>query len=158
MHDVDQKIADLGYTLPTPPKPVASYVPVVISGDLLVVSGQLPFLNGKLIATGPVPSVVTEEQAKQAAVQCTLNALAAIKDAIHGDWARLTRIVRVGVFVQSDDRFANQPAIANGASDLLAQIFGEAGRHARAAVGVNALPLDAAVEIELTAQIVPESK
>ncbi len=156
MHDVDQKLAAMGYTLPTPPKPVASYAPVVISGDLLVVSGQLPFHNGKLLATGPVPSVATEQQAKQAAVQCTLNALAAIKDALQGDWSRLTRIVRVGVFVLSDDRFANQPAIANGASDLLAQVFGETGRHARAAVGVNALPLDATVEVELTARVIPE--
>jgi len=144
-----------GFRLPAAPKPVASYVPAVCTGSLLFVSGQLPFQEGKVLATGPVPSQCTPENAAGAARQCVLNALAVVGEHVGGDWSRVTRIVRLGVFVQSDPGFAGQPAVANGASDLLVELFGDAGRHARAAVGVNALPLQAAVELELVAEIRP---
>ena len=153
MIDVVAKLNELGWAMPTPPPPVASYVPVVITGSLALVSGQLPFDSGALISTGPVPSVVAEEQAQRAAQQCIVNALASLGVALDHDWSRLIRIVRIGVFVQSDDGYGQQPTVANGASDLLFDVFGEAGRHVRAAVGVNALPLNATVEIELTAEV-----
>ena len=153
MGPIETRLRELGYSLPEPPKPVASYLPAVVAGDQVVVSGQLPFRDGSLLATGPVPSAVSEDQARAAAAQCAVNALAALSGVLGGDWARLIRIVRVGVFVQSDPGYGGQPGIANGASDLLAQVLGEAGRHARAAVGVNALPLNASVEVELIAQV-----
>ena len=120
---------------------------------MIFVSGQLPMSNGVLLATGPVPSKVTIEDAQKAAKQCALNGLAVIADQLGGDLSRVVRVVRLGVFVQSDDRFDGQPKIANGASELMQEIFGEAGRHARAAVGTNALPLDATVEIEFLVEV-----
>ncbi len=146
-------LARLGLTLPAAPKPVAAYVPAVRSGNMIFVSGQLPMSNGALLATGPVPSKVTIEDAQKAAKQCALNGLAVIADQLGGDLSRVVRVVRLGVFVQSDDRFDGQPKIANGASELMQEIFGEAGRHARAAVGTNALPLDATVEIEFLVEV-----
>lgn len=146
-HDWEAAVEKLGLTLPPPVKPVASYVPARRVGNLLYVSGQLPMRDGVLIATGKVPSTVAIEAAQQAARQCVLNGLAAAKAEL-GDLSAIESVVRVGVFVQSDDTFDAQHKVANGASDLLADIFGEAGRHARAAVGVNALPLNAAVEVE----------
>ena len=146
--DVEAKLRELSLTLPEAPKPVASYVPAVRAGNLLLVSGQLPFREGKLLATGKVLSDVLLAEAQEAARQCVLNALAIVKAELGGDWSKLVRCVRLGAFVQSDDDFTDQPKVANGASDLLQQVLGEAGRHARAAVGVNALPLNAAVEIE----------
>jgi enamine deaminase RidA (YjgF/YER057c/UK114 family) len=123
-------------------------VPAVTAGGLLAVSGQLPFDGGRLIATGRVPSQVSIEAAQQAARQCVLCGLAVVKRELAGDWNRLRRVVRLGVFVQSDDDFHDQPKVANGASELLQALLGESGRHARAAVGTNALPLDTPVEIE----------
>ena len=146
-------LARLGLTLPAAPKPVAAYVPAVRSGNMIFVSGQLPMSNGVLLATGPVPSKVTIVDAQKAAKQCALNGLAVIADQLGGDLSRVVRVVRLGVFVQSDDRFDGQPKIANGASELMQEIFGEAGRHARAAVGTNALPLDATVEIEFLVEV-----
>ena len=151
--DPAAQLASLGLSLPAAPKPVAAYIPAVRSGNLLFVSGQLPFSNGQLLATGPVPSVVSIEAAQAAARQCLLNGLAVVADQLGGDLKRVRRIVRLGVFVQSDDGFGDQPKIANGASELCAQIFGEAGRHARAAVGTNALPLNATVEIEFLVEV-----
>jgi len=151
--DIHAKLASLGLKLPVAPKPVAAYVPAVRTGNLIVVAGQLPLIEGKLIATGRVPSMVTLEQAQAAARQCALNALAAVGDMIGGDWSRLVRVVRVGVFVASDNDFFEQPKVANGASELLGQIFGDAGRHARAAVGVNVLPLNAPTEVELMVEV-----
>lgn len=151
--DIRKRLKELGWELPPAPKPVASYLPSVAAGDLVQVSGQLPMRDGKLIATGPVPSAVSIEEAQRAAGQCVVNALAVVGEAIGGDWDRFVRIVRLGVFVQSDGGFGGQPQVANGASDLLAEVFGEAGQHARAAVGVNALPLNATVEVELAAQV-----
>jgi enamine deaminase RidA (YjgF/YER057c/UK114 family) len=153
MVDVPAQLMTLGWTLPQPSKPVAAYVPVVQTGNLLVISGQLPMRDGKLMATGAVPSAVSVELATQAAAQCAVNALAAIGAHLDGDFSRLKQIVRLGVFVKSDDDFGGQPTVANGASELLGAVFGEAGRHARVAVGVNALPLNACVEVELMVQI-----
>ena len=141
-------LARLGLTLPPAPKPVAAYVPAVRTGNLIFVSGQLPMSAGALMATGPVPSKVSIEDAQKAARQCALNALAVVADQLGGDLSKVKRVVRLGVFVQSDDRFDGQPKVANGASEFMMEVFGEAGRHARAAVGTNALPLDACVEVE----------
>ena len=148
-----QRLANLGLTLPEAPKPVAAYVPSVQAGDLIFVSGQLPFRGGHLIATGPVPSRVSIEQAQEAARQCVLNALAVLAEAVGGDLDRVRQIVRLGVFVASDPTFTDQPQVANGASELLQDIFGDIGRHARAAVGSVALPLGATVEVEMIARV-----
>ena len=150
MHDLVRRLAEEGYPLPDPPKAVANYSPCVRAGDLVFVSGQLPFIGGKLLLTGKCPSDVSVQQGQEAAVQCLLNALAVLGREIAGDWDRLRQVVRMGVFVQSEDDFFDQPLVANGASDLLVEVLGEAGRHARAAVGVNALPLNACVEAEFT--------
>lgn len=154
-HRATEALADLGLALPAAPKPVASYVPSVQTGNLLIVSGQLPFRDGKLIATGKVPSAVSLETAQECARQCILNALAVVAGESKS-LGQVARIVRLGVFVACDDGFADQPKVANGASDLLQQIFGEAGRHARAAVGTNALPLNACVEIEMMVELAAE--
>ncbi len=147
--NLSDKLQPLGLNLPPAPKPVASYVPAVRVGQLIYVSGQLPMVQGKLMCTGRVPGQVSIEQAQQAARQCVLNTLAIVNDQLQGDWSQFERVVRVGVFVASDDDFVEQPKVANGASDLLVTIFGDAGKHARAAVGVNTLPLGAPVELEL---------
>jgi enamine deaminase RidA (YjgF/YER057c/UK114 family) len=133
--DIVGKLKSLGWDLPPAPKPIAAYVPCVRAGELLYVSGQLPWREGKLLAVGKVCSAVAIELAQNAAAQCAVHALA-----VAG--------AEVGAFVQSDDNFHDQAKVANGASELLAQALGETGRHARAAVGVNALPLNAAVEVE----------
>lgn len=151
--DVRARLQQLGWPLPQPPKPIAAYVPCVKTGDLLFVSGQLPWRDGKLLAMGKVPSLVTIEAAQQAAAQCAVLALAIAGEEFGGEWDRLVRVVRIGVFVQSDHDFTEQAKVANGASDLLQQVFGESGRHARAAVGVNALPLNSAVEVEFLFQV-----
>lgn len=150
---VSDRLAALGLTLPDPPKPVAAYIPAVRTGSLIVVSGQVPFRDGTLIATGPVPSKTTLEDAQTAARQCVLNALAVVADQLDGDLDRVQRIVRLGVFVQCDPGFTDQPKVANGASELLLDLFGERGRHARAAVGSIALPLGATVEVEMMVEV-----
>jgi len=152
MQDSDRvltRLAELGLTLPSPPGPVAMYQPAVVVGDHLFLSGQIPLRDGALLATGAVPSRVDPETATACARQCVLNALAAAKAEL-GSLERIARVVKLGVFVASDPGFGGQPQIANGASELLVEIFGDAGRHVRAAVGVSALPLDATVEIEFT--------
>ena len=151
--DLRTKLANLGLELPDAPAPVAAYVPAVRTGRLIIVSGQLPLKQGSLLFKGPVPSAVTLDQAQQAARQCVLNALAMVDQQVQGDWTRFVRVVRVGVFVACDDSFTDQSLVANGASELLVDLFGEAGRHARAAVGVNALPLGAPLEVEMTVEI-----
>ena len=150
---VSDSLSKLGITLPPAPKPVASYVPGVRTGNLVVISGQLPTREGKLVYAGKVPAAVPVDDARRAAELAAINALAVLQDACGGDLERVTRIVRVGVFVQSADDFVQQPQVANGASDLLVAVFGDAGRHARAAVGTNTLPLNATVEVELMAEI-----
>lgn len=150
---IEEKLASLGLQLHAAPAPVAAYVPCVRTGNLVLVSGQLPLTAGQLIATGPVPSQVNVEQAREAAAQCVLNGLSILRNELNGDLSKLRRVLRVGVFVQSDDGFKDQPLVANGASELLEKLLGEAGRHARAAVGVNALPLNASVEIEFLFEV-----
>lgn len=148
----EQRLAELGHTLPAPGAPVAAYIPTKLAGNLLFVSGQIPFRDGKLAAAGPVPSAVSIEQAQAAARQCVLNGLAVAKATI-GSLERVKSVVRVGVFVQSDAGFADHPKVANGASEFLVQVFGENGKHARAAVGCNTLPLNAAVEVEMLFEV-----
>lgn len=150
---IEDKLASLGLQLHAAPAPVAAYVPCVRTGNLVLVSGQLPLTAGQLIATGPVPSQVNVEQAREAAAQCVLNGLSILRNELGGDLSKLRRVLRVGVFVQCDDGFKDQPLVANGASELLEKLLGEAGRHARAAVGVNALPLNASVEIEFLFEV-----
>jgi len=152
MSTVRQRLEDAGVTLPPAPKPIAAYVPAVRVGDLVFISGQIPMLDGSLVA-GPVPSVVGIEAAAAAARQCAVNALAVLADAVDGDLDRVRRIVRIGVFVASDPGFHDQPRVANGASELLVEVFGDAGRHVRAAVGSVGLPLGATVELEMLAEI-----
>lgn len=142
------RLAELGLSIPAVAKPVASYVPATIAGNLVFTAGQLPFVDGQLPATGKVGAEVTAADAAELARTAVLNALAAVETAI-GSVDRITRIVKLVVFVASDPDFSGQPAVANGASDTLVEIFGDAGRHARSAVGVAVLPLDAPVELEL---------
>lgn len=150
--DPEENLKKLGLTLPTVAKPVAAYVPTVRSGDLVFVAGQLPFVDGRLPKTGRLGENVSIEEAQGFARTCVLNALAAVKAEV-GDLRKVKRVVRVGAFVACADGFGDQPKVANGASELLLQVFGDAGRHARAAVGVNALPLGAPVEIEMLVEI-----
>ncbi|MHA7176760.1 RidA family protein [Arthrobacter sp. Sr24] len=138
-------------SLPAVAAPVAAYVPAIISGNHVYTSGQLPFIDGKLPATGKVGAEVSAEDAKALAATCAINAIAALKSVI-GDLDRVTRIVKVVGFVASDPSFTGQPGVINGASELLGQVFGEAGVHARSAVGVAVLPLDSPVEVELIAE------
>lgn len=148
----EEHLAAKGLTLPEAPSPVGSYVPCVQVEDVLYVSGQLPMRDGQLIATGHVTGEVTLERAGEAAVQATLNALAQV--AAHtGGLSRVVRIVRLGVYVSSSPGFTGQSDVANTASDLLHDLFGEAGRHARAAIGVSSLPKNAPVELELIVQV-----
>ncbi len=148
----EETLAKLGHPLPTPARPVAAYVPTARAGDLVFVAGQLPFVDGKLPRTGRLGDGVTIEQGQELARIAAINALAALKAEV-GELSRVKRIVRVGAFVASANDFTDQPKVANGASELLQQAFGEKGRHARAAVGVNVLPLGAPVEVELLAQV-----
>jgi len=148
----EEKLVQLGLSLPPAPAPVGSYLPVLRVGDLVFTSGQLPMRQGKLVATGKVGGIASMTQVIEGARVATLNALAQVA-AVAGGLGNVLRIVRVGVFVNSAPGFTEQAKVANAASDLLVEVFGEAGRHVRTSVGVNELPLDAAVEIELTAQI-----
>lgn len=143
---IEARLAELGITLPEPAAPVAAYVPVVIAGGLAHVSGQLPFIDGKLV-TGRLGEDVSLEDGTAAARACGLMILAQLKAAL-GSLDRVERVVKLGAFVNSTGDFTDQPKVANGASELMADVFGDAGRHARAAVGVPALPLGAAVELD----------
>ena len=153
MSIVESKLEELGLRLPSAPKPVATYVPAVSSRGQVIISGQLPVRGGELMSTGKVPSQVSIDDAQSAARRCVLTGLAALKAELDGDLSRLVRVVRIGVFVQSDDDFYAQPQVANGASELLLELLGDAGRHARATVGVNTLPLNAPIEIEFTFEV-----
>ena len=150
----EARLAELGLTLPEVVRPLAAYVPAVRTGDYVYVSGQLPMVNGELPATGKVGAEVDVAQAKALARVCALNALAAA-DAAAGGLAAITRIVKVTGFVASAPDFTDQPLVVNGASELLVEVFGDAGRHARSAVGVAALPRDTPVEVELIAEVAP---
>jgi enamine deaminase RidA (YjgF/YER057c/UK114 family) len=148
MSQVEDKIKELGYTLPETPKPVAAYIPAVQSGNLVFTAGQIPFVKGTLKYTGTVGRDLSLEQGVECAEICCLNALAAIKGVI-GDLDRITQIIKVTGFVQSTDNFYDQAKVMNGASELIGKIFGEKGKHARCALGTNTLPLNAPVEIDL---------
>lgn len=148
----EERLAELGLTLPEVPKPVAAYVPAVRTGNLVYTSGQVPLVDGKLAGTGKLGADLTTEQGAELARICALNALAAVKSEV-GDLSRVVRIVKVVVFVASDPAFTDQPKVGNGASELLGAVLGEAGKHARSAVGVASLPLDAPVEVELIAEV-----
>lgn len=152
MSTPEQRIAELGLELPEVVPPLASYVPAVRSGVHVFTAGQLPMRSGSLIATGKVGDTVTAETAAECARQCGLNALAAVRAEI-GDLAKVVRVVKVVAFVASAADFTAQPQVANGVSELLGEVFGEAGRHARSAVGVPVLPLDAPVEVELVVEV-----
>ncbi|MBD8012412.1 RidA family protein [Microbacterium sp. Re1] len=146
---VSARLAELGLELPAVAAPVAAYVPAVVHSGLVYTSGQLPFVDGALPATGKVGAEVEAADAQGYARTCALNALAAAAQAA-GGVDRLAGVLRVGGFVASDPTFTGQPAVVNGASDVLGEIFGDAGQHARAAVGVASLPLDTPVEVEVT--------
>ena len=151
MSQIADRLAELGITLPTVVPPVAAYIPAVVSGDHVFTSGQLPMTDGKLPATGKVgegDGLVSADDAKGYARTCALNALAAVESQI-GSLDRVTRIVKVVGFVASDPTFTGQPGVINGASEVLGEIFGDLGVHARSAVGVAVLPLDSPVEVEL---------
>lgn len=152
MSNVEQKLQALGHTLPVAPAPVASYVPAIRFGNVVVTSGQLPMVGKELVFKGKLGKQLHEEDGVNAARLCALNALAQIK-AVIGDLDQIKQIVRVEGYVQSADDFNKQPAIVNGASDLLVQAFGDKGKHTRIAVGVNELPLDAAVELVIWAEV-----
>lgn len=151
MSTIDDRLAELGLTLPAVTKPVAAYVPAVVTGNLVYTSGQLPMVDGSMSVTGKVgeaDGLVSPETAKGLARICGLNALAAAESAI-GSLDRVTRVVKLVGFVASDPSFTGQSGVINGASELMGDVFGDLGAHARSAVGVAALPLDTAVEVEL---------
>ena len=151
MTSIADRLTELGLTLPPVAKPVAAYVPAVVSGKLVFTAGQLPVVDGALLATGKFGGELTAEQGALLAQQCALNALAAVESVI-GSLDRVTKIVKVVVFVASTPDFTGQPSVANGASLVLGEIFGDAGIHARSAVGAPSLPLNAPVEVELVVE------
>jgi enamine deaminase RidA (YjgF/YER057c/UK114 family) len=148
----EERLAGLGLSVPEVAKPVAAYVPAVRSGSYVYTSGQLPMHEGHLMLTGKVGGEVSQEEAVDCARQCGLNAIAAVRAEV-GELSAVKRIVKVVVFVASTPDFTGQPLVANGVSELLGEVFGEAGRHARSAVGVSVLPLDAPVEVELIVEV-----
>jgi enamine deaminase RidA (YjgF/YER057c/UK114 family) len=149
----DDRLKTLGITLPTPAKPVANYVGWVQTGSLVFTAGQLPFDNGKLKQTGVHGLDVTKEEGQAAARQAAINVIAQIKDACQGDLSRVKRIVKLTGFVACSHGFSDHPFVVNGASDLMVEVFGEAGRHARSSVGVPSLPMNACVEVEAIVEI-----
>jgi enamine deaminase RidA (YjgF/YER057c/UK114 family) len=152
---VDERLASLGLTVPQVAPPVAAYVPAVLDGSRVYVSGQVPVVDGVLLESGHVgegPGLVSPERAKELAAICALNAIAAVKSVV-GDLDRVERVVKVVGFVASDPSFTGQPGVVNGASELFGAVFGEAGLHARSAVGVAALPLGAPVEVEVIVHV-----
>ncbi len=145
---VAQRLTELGIVLPAAPAPVANYVPFVVSGDLVVVSGQLPMRDGALLASGKLGGAVSVETGRDAARQCFLNLLAQLSVAVGGNLQRVRHVIRLGGFVACTPEFTQHAAVMNGASDLAVEVFAEFGRHARSTIGVPSLPLDAAVEVE----------
>jgi enamine deaminase RidA (YjgF/YER057c/UK114 family) len=152
MKKIELIIEELGLKIPDAPKPVAAYIPAKQTGNLVFTAGQLPMVNGELISKGLLGKDVEIDEANKAARICTLNALAAIKGVI-GDLDRIKQIVRVVGYVASVPTFTQQPAVVNGASELLLEIFGDSGKHARSAVGMAVLPMNASVEIELIVEV-----
>jgi enamine deaminase RidA (YjgF/YER057c/UK114 family) len=152
MSTPEENLAELGLSVPEVAKPVAVYVPAVRTGNYVFTSGQLPMRSGELMTTGKVGGEVTQEEAVACAQQCALNAIAAVKAEI-GDLSLVKRIVKVVAFVASTPDFTGQPQVANGASELFGKVFGDAGVHARSAVGVPVLPLDSPVEVEILVEV-----
>jgi enamine deaminase RidA (YjgF/YER057c/UK114 family) len=152
MSTPEQRLEELGLSVPEVAKPVAAYVPALRTGNYVYTSGQLPLRDGQLMATGKVGAEVTAEEAAECAQQCALNAIAAVRAEV-GELSAVKRVVKVVAFVASAPDFTGQPGVANGASELFGTVFGEAGQHARSAVGVLVLPLDAPVEVELVVEV-----
>lgn len=148
---IEEKLDSLGIILPTPPKPAGSYIPVVRTGNLIFVSGQIPMKDGQVQFKGQVPTIISVEDAQKAAKLCITNVLAQLKAEL-GSLDKISKIVRVSGFVNSSPEFYEHPKIINAASDLLFEIFGEKGKHTRIALGVSSLPLNSAVEIDLIAE------
>ena len=148
----EERLSELGLSVPEVAKPVAAYVPALRTGNYVYTSGQLPLRSGKLITTGKVGDAVSVDEAVECAQQCALNGLAAVKSLV-GDLSNVVRVVKLVAFVASAPDFTGQPGVANGASELIGEIFGDAGQHARSAVGVAVLPLDAPVEVELVVEV-----
>lgn len=145
---IEEKIKELGFDLPQVARPLAAYIPAKQVGNLIMTSGQVPVVNGEIKYKGKIDQDLSEEDGQKAAQICALNCLAAIKDIV-GDLDKINEVVKLTVFVASSPDYTSQPKVANGASELVTKIFGEKGKHARSAVGVTALPLGAAVEIEM---------
>jgi enamine deaminase RidA (YjgF/YER057c/UK114 family) len=152
MSTVEARLAAAGYDLPEATTPLAAYVPAVLTGRYVYTSGQLPVVDGELLATGKVGVEIDPERATELAARCALNSIAAIKSVI-GDLDKVVRVVKVVGFVASDPDFSGQPAVMNGASNLFLEAFGDAGRHARSAVGVAVLPRNAPVEVEVIVEV-----
>jgi enamine deaminase RidA (YjgF/YER057c/UK114 family) len=148
----EAKLKEMGLEVPEAPKPLAAYIPVIKTGNLVMTAGQLPMQEGELKFKGKVGTDISVEEAQKAAEMCALNCLSVIKSEI-GNLDSVKRIVKLTVFVNSADGFTGQPQVANGASEFIVEVFGETGKHVRAAVGVNELPIDAAVEIEMIVEV-----
>ena len=153
MHLFDENIKNLGLNIPDLPKALANYVPYKLIGKTIYISGQAPVQNGELIYKGKVGSDISIEEGVEAAKLCVINIIAVLKTGLEGDWDKLDSFVKLTGFVNCQDNFTDQPKIINGASDMLVEIFGDKGRHARVAVGSNALPLGIAVEIDAIVQL-----
>ena len=150
MNIIDEKLEKIGIEIPTAPKPAANYIPYVITNNLIFISGQVPFINGKIREddTGKVGENIDIAKAQTIARRCGINVVSVLKDALDGDLSRVIKCVKLGIFVSCTNDFHDQPEVANGASDLMVEIFGEAGRHARFAVGTNSLPRNIPVEVD----------
>jgi enamine deaminase RidA (YjgF/YER057c/UK114 family) len=151
---IEEKIKELGFEVPEAPKPVAAYIPAIIDGSLVFTAGQLPFSSGELKYKGKLGKEVSEEDGQKAAELCALNCLSAVKS-VAGSLDKIERILKVTVFVNSAPGFVMQPKVANGASEFFVKVFGEQGKHVRSAVGVNELPMNAPVEVEIMAKLRP---
>ncbi|MGE5399893.1 MAG: RidA family protein [Ignavibacteriales bacterium] len=149
---IEEKIRDLGFEVPEAPKPLAAYIPALVDGNLVYTAGQLPMVSGELKFKGKLGRDLTEEEGKKAAELCALNCLSVVKS-VAGNLDNIERIIKVTVFVNSSEGFSAQPKVANGASEFFVNVFGEQGKHVRSAVGVNELPLNAAVEVEIIAKL-----
>ena len=148
MNIIEEKLNNLNIVLPSAPKPAANYIPYVITNNLVFIAGQVPFENGEIKQTGKVGDNIDINTAKTIARICGLNVISVLKDALNGDLSRVTKCVKLGIFVSSTNDFHNQPEVANGASDLMVEIFGDKGKHARFAVGTNSLPRNVPVEVD----------
>jgi enamine deaminase RidA (YjgF/YER057c/UK114 family) len=153
MNSIDKKLETLGITIPDAPSPAANYIPYVISGNLVFIAGQVPFENGKINYTGKVGKDIDINKAKEVAKICGLNVISVLKNAVNGDLSKVKKCVKLGIFVSCTSDFHQQPEVANGASDLMVEIFGENGKHARFAVGANSLPRNVPVEVDAIFEI-----